>query len=44
MLDALPQAGYSITVTESTTGEGTESNMVEEGASADEVLLIIITQ
>ena len=44
MLDALPQAGYSITVTESTTGEGTESNMVEEGASADEVLLIIMTQ
>ena len=41
MFDVLSQAGYTITVTESTTGEGTESNVIEEGAAAAEVLLII---
>ena len=44
VLDALSGADYTVMITESTTGEGTESNVVEENTSADEILLIIRTE
>ena len=43
VFDALPQAGYAITVADSTTGEGTEANMTD-AATAAEVLLIVMTE
>ncbi|MBR3867019.1 MAG: zf-HC2 domain-containing protein [Butyricicoccus sp.] len=44
VFDVLPGAGYTITVTESTTGEGTEGSVTADSAELTEVLLIIMTQ
>lgn len=41
-LGILPKAGYAVTVTASTTGEGTEGNMTDTAVT--EVLLIVLTE
>lgn len=42
VFDVLPGAGYAVTVTDSTTGEGTEANITDTAAA--EVLFIVMTE